>query len=54
MGVRHAPGPVKHNPGAGTIEEGAGDYDSEPDCPDAAYLAGDCDRSENYTRTVEC
>lgn len=48
MGVRHAPGPVKHNPGAGTVEESSGDYNKEPDCPDAAYLAGDCDRSEDY------
>jgi hypothetical protein len=47
-GVRHEPGEVRHNPGAGTVVEGLGEYDSEPDCPDAAYLAGDCDRSENY------
>lgn len=51
MGVRHEPGPVKHNPGAGTIEEGMGEYDTEPDCPDSAFLAGDCDRSENYYKS---
>lgn len=48
MGVRHSPGPVKHNPGAGTVEEGMGDYSKEMDCPDASFLAGDCDRSDSY------
>lgn len=50
MGVRHAPGPVKHNPGAGTVEEGVGEYSSESGCPDVSYLAGDCDRSDSYYR----
>ena len=50
-GVRHEAGEVRHNPGAGTVVEGLGEYSSEPDCPDAAYMAGDCDRSDEYYET---